>query len=206
MEKRNKKIIRVKWGSIAVILILASFSWILISRNNSLDVEEVVMSTDFAMYSNMDDMTKASDLIIKGKVLNSEVREIDDLIKSNTNDEQLNPDNDSEETSINVYTVYTIKVSKCLKGDAKLGSTIEVKVLGGELNGKTVINEDDIKFTNNENYIFFLETYENNPAELLNPIQASFDDDGNGNFSELNEQNNLKLSNEFLDKIEKENE
>lgn len=169
--------------------------------------ETVIITTDFPRYSTIEDLTKKADLVISGTILSSTVKELNDLITTNSQDEKLNPNSNPPSSSniYNVYTVYTIKVNDSYKGNVQPGDTIEVKVRGGEINDKNYIYEDGAKFIKNKKYLMFLASFPNSPAMLLNPIQASYTDseDEKGNFKSVNIKNDLKLPSKYLEQIRK---
>ena len=68
----------------------------------------------------------------------------------------------------------TVKVESIFKGSIIKGSTIEIKQLGGETNDVIHIEEGAPDININDEYIMFLETYDNSPASLLNNIQSLY--------------------------------
>src|SRR5699024_1654556 len=99
-----------------VILLLIFMPMIFIGCNQS--PEEIIYSSDYPSYQTIDEIEENADLIIRGKVVNSTVEEIDvsgaPLPEEALDDEQLNPHPDGkrpkEEALELVYTVSDIKI------------------------------------------------------------------------------------------------
>jgi hypothetical protein len=123
----------------------------------------VEISTSYPYYTSIEHLSQRADLIIEGIIMGSSVEEID--ISNKKRDTKSIKD---------IYTVYKIKVTQCYKGDVQPGEIVEIKQLGGETERIRYACEDNAKFSVNNKYIMFLETYENVPASLLNPIQSSY--------------------------------
>lgn len=123
----------------------------------------VQIYASYPYYTSIDHLSERADLIIEGIIMGSSVEEID--ISSKKRDTKSVKD---------IYTVYKIKVTQCYKGDVQPGEIVEIKQLGGETETIRYVCEDHAKFSVNNKYIMFLETYENFPASLLNPIQSSY--------------------------------
>lgn len=163
-----------------------------------------IVYSDYPYYSSIDALAEKAAIIIEGTVMDSRVEEID---------ERMNPSSDTP-PSMMVYTVYTVKVNNSYKGNVEPDETIEIKQVGGE--GETIIYklgviEDYVEFVENKKYVMFLSTYENFPADLLNPIQAcySYEEDTvktksiveNEQLISVNGKNDLTLTIEDLKRI-----
>jgi hypothetical protein len=185
------------------------------AKTNSGQVEKdtLFINADFPSYDTVENLTTKASVIIRGTILSSKVVEMDTRIITNDKNEKSNPNYNAQSDSVTntpytkkVYTVYAVKVNDSYKGEFKSGDTIEIKQLGGEINGQTYVLEDSIEFMNNKKYIMFLETYPNSPACLLNQIQATYIDEvDGGNFKNANKKNNLKFSTKSLDEIKQKN-
>ena len=154
----------------------------------------VTYRADYPSYQTLEDLAQRADLVVRGTVTSTRVAAINDAIQPTSSDPKANPGGDTP-ASTSVYTVYTISVTDVYKGAVPASKTIEVKDLGGTLNGVTYVSEDSVNFKPNKKYILFLETYPQSPAMLLNPVQASFsgDTDAQGNYPGTNPKNTLKL-------------
>ena len=73
-----------------------------------------------------------------------------------------------------VVTVRTVTVSRVFKGAVRPGDVVQVKQLGGKLDGVTYSEEHGVPLQENGQYTLFLETYADQPASLLNPVQAQY--------------------------------
>jgi hypothetical protein len=133
----------------------------------------IVASQDFPSYSSIDSLSQKADTIIEGTVENTRVEEINDMVKSDSKDERFNPGGDPSAIS-KIYTIYTVKINDTYKGNYNPGDTIEVKQLGGQIGDTSLVAEDKVDIASERDYIFFLATYVNTPASLLNPIQGLY--------------------------------
>ncbi|WP_131820673.1 hypothetical protein [Desulfoscipio geothermicus] len=72
------------------------------------------LSADYPHYSSIDALAAKADIIIEGTIVDSRVEEIDTRIRTNKEDEQLNPGGEIPSTK-DICTVCTIKVSDSYK-------------------------------------------------------------------------------------------
>lgn len=91
-----------------------------------------VLSVDYPSYITVDGLREASTLSVVGRIVNSRT-EIGDLMAESgaTHNPQAN------DPLILPYTVYTMEVSRVLKGGAEAAGTLEFRVLGGTMNGES---------------------------------------------------------------------
>lgn len=164
--------------------------------------KEVIYTS--ALYKNYDDVKSLedySDLIVKGTVIGTTVDWIDASMDPDaTDDERSNPGGEVDRTK-EIFTVHKVRVDNSYKGDIEKGDIIEVKQFGGETENTIMIDEDVTYLEEDKEYILYLETYEDSPATLLNPIQAYYRYD-NGKIIK-NPQNSLTLNIDTLEKLEK---
>lgn len=73
-----------------------------------------------------------------------------------------------------VYTVRTLRVTQVSKGDISPGDLIEVKQLGGILEGREYVEAGSRPLQQDRTYDVFLQTYPDEPASLLNPEQGQY--------------------------------
>jgi len=133
----------------------------------------VVVSQDFPHYKSIDSLAERADAIIKGKVVNTRVEAINDRVISESTNEELNPGGNPP-VEKNIYTIYTIEIEEAYKGNYKPGDTLDFKELGGTVGNTTFVAEEKVDISNEYDYIFFLATYDNTPASLLNSIQSLY--------------------------------
>ena len=115
--------------------------------------------------------------IVEVKVISSESVTLDaneSLTDEQTNDSERNPGGETDRQSL-PYTIYTVEVMQVYKGDVTVGNTIEMKQLGGTIDHVHYVQEDAMTIEIGNTYIMFLETYENSPASLINPIQGIYE-------------------------------
>lgn len=133
----------------------------------------ILVSQDFPHYKSVEGLSEKADAIIKGKVVNTRVEAINDMIKSESKNEELNPSGNPP-IEENIYTVYTIEIEEAFKGNYKPGDKLDFKELGGQIGDLTLVAENSADISSENEYIFFLATYVNTPASLLNSIQSLY--------------------------------
>lgn len=169
---------------------------------------KVVVDRDYPHYSSIDDLSQKADIVIEGAVVNSRVEELEHVIEPSDKSEKSNPGGNVP-SSKRVYTIYTVEVSDSFKGNINSGETIEVKETGGEGKGAIYVSNDSIELKMNKKYIMFLNTYDNSPATLLNPIQSlyTYDEESlnNDQLKGEHKENDLSLKIKDLEKIKSNN-
>jgi len=137
--------------------------------------QEVLIDASFPKYSSLGELENRADLIVEGRILSSTFKFLNVAQKpSDPGDAQLNPGTDPAASPLIPYTIYDVEIQKVYKGEVTEKETIQVKQVGGE-NQKTIFKvNDSTELKMNGDYIMFLATYDNSPASLLNPIQASY--------------------------------
>lgn len=133
----------------------------------------VVVSEDFPHYTSINGLSDKADTVISGKIVDTRVEEIDDIIHTDSADEELNPGGELY-VEKNIYTIYTIAVEETFKGNYKPGDKLEFKELGGQIGDITFVSEDAVSISSDHQYVFFLATYADSPASLLNPVQSLY--------------------------------
>lgn len=137
--------------------------------------QEVLIDASFPKYSSLGELENQADLIVEGRILSTTFKFLNVAQKpSDPGDARLNPGTDPAESPLIPYTIYDVEIQKVYKGVATEKETIQVKQVGGE-NQKTIFKvNDSTELKMNGDYIMFLATFDNSPASLLNPIQASY--------------------------------
>ncbi|MEV0237610.1 hypothetical protein [Nonomuraea sp. NPDC050786] len=124
-------------------------------------------------------------------------------------DPRLNPsagvtggaDQPQRDSSV-VSTVFDARALKVFKGTIDAGSTIEVRQLGGALDGITYSEKGTSSLKAGKVQVLFLNTYPDLPATLLNPDQGQYDIDEAGNLVPL-PTNTIAVSMGDLNKLAK---
>jgi hypothetical protein len=140
------------------------------------ELQEVLYNASYPEFAKVGDLDKAADLVIRGTIVSSVVTELSVAIAptgKEADDPRLNPGGPVDGSAL-VYTVHTVRVSQTLKGKATVGSTIEVKELGGTLGETKYRTLKGIALNDGASYVMYLATYPTSPASLLNPIQAAY--------------------------------
>jgi len=150
----------------------------------------VLYYADYPSYNDLRELAAGANLIVEGTVTGTPriLKQAADA-PSGT-DPQLNPQagapagaQPAPEPMIS--TVHTFQISKVFKGKATTGQSIEVKEIGGVLDGVTYKNADATPLAAGTKYTLFLQTYPDSPASLLNPQQGKYPVDAAGNLSAL---------------------
>ncbi|MDC3418342.1 hypothetical protein [Aquibacillus salsiterrae] len=152
----------------------------------------------YKSYSDVDELAEKADLVIEGKVLGSRV-EVLDMTKEPENPTEENAPGEVQQIE-RIYTISKVEVTKVYKGEVEKQEIIEVKQIGGETENAILIPEEGAYLKENKKVVLFLESYEDSPASLLNPIQAQYTIEGN-KIVKLKD-NNLKLELKDLKKYE----
>lgn len=145
------------------------------NNENSPEKNIIHASLAYAHYGSINDLAdKASDIVM-GKIVNIRVELIDARRKVDTDNKFLNPGGKEDEAYIpDICTVFTLKVDNVYKGNHGVGDYIEIKQLGGETDDVIYSTDAQLDLGYSNNYVFFLESYDNLPADILNPIQGAY--------------------------------
>lgn len=150
--------------------------------------EPVVYHGLYPSYSSATDLGESADLIAVGVVESSTTRWIDVSTSSGSDDPALDPAlgaEDEPEAAVLPYTVQRFTLTRVIKGSAAVGDVIEVKQLGGDIDGKQYSEEGSTLLESGNRYALYLATYDKAPADLLNPSQAAYVQNDDGTFASL---------------------
>jgi hypothetical protein len=179
--RKNLRILSALLGASLAALVLAACAS---TGPQAAGAQSVQYHADYPAYDSVDSLYKTADLVIEGTLTGTpQVRQLNPA--AGVSDPRLNPNagapgaaNKAEPV---VITVSTLTVTRVHKGAAKVGSTIEVKQLGGTLNGVNYSAEGVSAFRAQTPYLLFLATFADAPASLLNPEQGQYVLDAAGN-------------------------
>lgn len=150
----------------------------LIACTPSSPVNEVHYNAVYPMYETAADLSAAADVVVKGEVIASAVKELgtlEELTGEDAADPELNPGGSTAKSeTLLVYTVHQVRVTEVVKGDVAVGSVIEVKELGGTLGDTKFLTPEGTLLGKGGEYLLFLKTFDGSPASLLNPIQSTY--------------------------------
>ncbi len=169
--------------------------------------KKVMISADYPRYNSLENLVDKADTIINGKVIGFTYSELNITQENQSDDEYFNPGGEKDNSTI-PYTVFTVEIEKTYKGNVRENDTIQIKTLGGIVGNTEYVLEstEDTRLEEGKKYVLFLETYDDSPASLLNPTQASYEYDADDN-SITNQQgkqaaqNEISFNMEDLDKI-----
>lgn len=186
--------------SLACVLVLGGTVW----YKTQYDQQKIVTTyndADWITYRDKGSIVKASDVVIKGKVIkiNDPIRIDSKIIIDDTMTEDVKKDLESLE-SYDICTVSDIEITKVIKGDFEVGDVIKVQQPGGKYKNEVHVWEDVVYYKKNDERVFFLEDIReefgaDTPFNELNPYQGSFkitkeksrDSKGNGLFKDEKE-------------------
>ncbi|GAA1458779.1 hypothetical protein NE857_27600 [Nocardiopsis exhalans] len=158
----------------------------------------VVYHADYPVYDTPEELLSSADLVVEGVITASSVREIDILLPP---EEGLGPDADpapgaadTEEEVLLVFTVHEVEVTSVLSGDADVGQSIEIKQLGGVLDGVEYVEEGAIALDPGEPHLLILSGIHDVPLSLINSHQGAYSVESNGDFEPLHAENQVLIS------------
>ncbi|MEU4555942.1 hypothetical protein [Micromonospora violae] len=141
--------------------------------------QNVLYRADYPFYTSDDQLFERASLVVQGRV--QPASKVVRLVQAAPQGQALPAPVEAERREGMVVTVRTVTVSRVFKGDVKPGDVVQVKQLGGKLDGVTYSEEHGVPLLDNGQYTLFLETYPDQPASLLNPVQGQYlVDAGNG--------------------------
>lgn len=125
-----------------------------IESDDNTEYETVFVNADYPYYNSLQELYDAADLVI--------------VARNNCN----------ESTILNIgneipYTVSSMSVTDVFKGDKSIDS-IDVKQLGGLMDGVMYISQGVEQLVQDGEYLLFLETYDKSPASFLSPVQGMY--------------------------------
>ncbi len=146
------------------------------SNNTTVATKKIVISADYPKYDNLDALIDKADTVVDGKIINTTYTELNISQEITSNDEFLNTGGEFDNSKF-VYTVFDVEVKNVYKGNIAENDIIQIKQPGGIIGNTEYVFEDgiDTNLQEENSYIFFIETYANSPASLLNPIQGSYE-------------------------------
>ncbi|MEV0198928.1 hypothetical protein [Nonomuraea sp. NPDC050691] len=150
----------------------------------SAEEKTVVYAADYPVYNSADALFTGAKLVIEGRLTGDRrvMAVAEPPVDETETDPQLNPNAGATPDaaaappaeSPTVITVSSVEVLRVRKGPARVGQIIQVKELGGTLDGVTYEQADVTPLKSGVTYMMFLETYPDSPASLLNPEQAKY--------------------------------
>lgn len=186
---------------VSLTLIFFAINVVIFTNRDAAKIQKVTISADYPVYENLETLTDRADTIIKGKIIDYKYSQINITQKNQSDDEYLNPGGEVD-NSLQPYTIFTVEIKKTYKGNINKKETIEIKEPGGIFGNIEYVNEDSAMLKKGKNYVFFLETYSDSPASLLNPIQAKYEYDDNDNLIQ-DEKNKINFNMKDLENIKK---
>ncbi|MEV1318065.1 hypothetical protein AB0J14_18520 [Micromonospora arborensis] len=135
-------------------------------------LDNVLYRADYPSYATADELFERASVVVQGRIDSSE--QVLRVVQAAPQGQALPAPVEAERREGMVVTVRTIKVARVFKGNVKPGDVVQVKQLGGKLDGVTYTEEHGVPLQKNGQYMLFLETYSDQPASLLNPVQAQY--------------------------------
>ncbi|MEV7331896.1 hypothetical protein [Micromonospora sp. NPDC093244] len=134
--------------------------------------QNVLYRADYPSYATAGELYAGASVVVQGHV--ESAQRVVRLVQAAPPGQTLPAPVEAERREGMVVTVRTVKVSRVFKGAVKPGDVVQVKQLGGKLDGVTYTEEHGVPLRENGQYTLFLETYPDQPASLLNPVQAQY--------------------------------
>ncbi|SDY94155.1 hypothetical protein SAMN05421684_2456 [Asanoa ishikariensis] len=133
----------------------------------------VVYQGDYPRYQSVAELLERATLVVEATTANPRF------------DKLYPTDGEKTEETAVVITVYDATVTKVHKGSARVGQVVQVKQMGGEIDGVVYEQPEQVPFRDGTPYLLFLETYPDAAASLLNPDQAQYEVDPAGGYKPL---------------------
>ena len=192
-----------KWIFISIACLTAIIAGILYFGQKAPTTKTVTISADYPKYDNLENLVEKADTIIKGKVIDYTYSDLNVTEESQPDDELQNPGGEKDNSTI-PYTIFTVEIEEAYKEEK---DTIQIKTLGGIVGDTEYVLEDSSgsNIEEGKKYVFFLETYANSPASLLNSTQSSYEYDEHGNIIRQGKemgQNEINFTIEDLENID----
>ena len=153
--------------------------------------EGPMISGSFPFYNNIAELSAASTYVVRAEILDERV-------------EEVNVSLPQDSPMYQIVTIYRFSVLEVFQGDAVAGEVMEVRRLGGELNGQVVHSHHQVLTVGDELLLFMYRFEEwDLPPVLLNPLQAAYQlssdrtegaDDLNSELESLNPDNPITLT------------
>jgi len=141
-------------AALTVLVTAISITVISLSTKTSFNNEAYA---DYPVYNTFDETVDAADTIIQGEIVGTKETKILDVGISAK------------------YDVYKVEVTQSVKGELTVGDTIEVKVI---VSAEKI--HSTLEYKDGNDYVFFLKTYGDAPASLINIEQGSLKIVSNG--------------------------
>ncbi|MEA5118281.1 MAG: hypothetical protein VB036_11760 [Propionicimonas sp.] len=148
------------------------------------------MMIDYPYYSSVQELAAASNLIVEVTVGDAHPDLLRPAVETAVTDPARNPQaglvpSESQAGEADTpITVHATRVDAVHRGTTTVGATIEVKQMGGVLNGVRY-STDEAQLETGKSYLLFLETYPNSPASILGGDVGMFVRDRTGRSTSL---------------------
>lgn len=126
------------------------------------------LHADYPQYDHAEDIVNAANLAFSGKVVGVRYEEL-----NIANEEENYLTGYHEESPLIPYTIYTIQTDQVYKGEIE-NNTIEIKRLGGELDGVNYVLDECTPIEEGGSYLFLAATYPSGYPSLINATQGAY--------------------------------
>ncbi|CAL9547253.1 hypothetical protein SUDANB121_04379 [Nocardiopsis dassonvillei] len=165
----------------------------------------VVYQPDYPVYDTPEGLLSSADLVVEGVITSSSVQEIDILLPP---EEGLDPAADpaagvpdSEEEALLVFTVHEVEVTSVVSGDAQVGETIEIKQLGGVMDGVEYVEPGAVALEAGRPHLLFLSGVYDVPFSLINSHQGAYSVESDSGFEPLHAENHVPISTDDIEEF-----
>lgn len=174
-------------------------------KSQSAAPAEVTYHASYPEFTSSEELYSKADLVIEVEVQPG--TEVQNLPAGGTDsdDPRLNPEaggGSGEQPAEDpvVVTVHKIRITELHKGVGNVGDIVEVKELGGDLDGTEYISEGTTPLIAGKPYLLFLTTFPDAPASMITPVQGQYPLDAAGEPQPLRG-NKLKMTTEGLEQL-----
>ncbi|GIF00477.1 hypothetical protein [Paractinoplanes rishiriensis] len=140
----------------------------------------VIYAGDYPVYGTAKDLYRTANLVVEARLVESRVVKEAEPVNQGS-DPKTNPQAGAPAGKDAppappplVETVFTAEVVGVHKGAAKAGDRVEVKQMGGTVDGVQYIEDKQTSMAVDKTYLLFLATFPDSPAALLSPEQGKY--------------------------------
>ncbi|MEJ8738552.1 hypothetical protein WKT02_13975 [Erysipelotrichaceae bacterium HCN-30851] len=152
---------------LSIVCVFVGFS--LLYTATTKETKEIsYLHADYPRYDHAEDIVNAANLAFSGKVVGIRYEELN---IANEGENYLT--GYQEESPLLPYTIYTIQTDQVYKGQIE-SNNIEIKRLGGELDGVNYALDECTPIEEGGSYLFLVATYPSGYPSLINATQGAY--------------------------------
>ena len=163
------------------------------------DEYEMAIYIEYLPFENIEEMGSASSDIVQLEILDERAEWVNVWVGLEDTPDRL----------YDVYTIHRARVLNVFQGDLEIGEIIEVRQMGGILDGTTLENPSMINFSYGDNVVLFLGEAVTSHFVIMLPYQAAYFVSDDGSLLRAHPKrgfDDLGLTWEILGQIQQDNE